>query len=91
MHIKELRAQVRMRSLEASVCCERQEWLEHLIRIDGNRLVSRVWGGIVMENWQDEGVGGCIQNKRLQIWPEVACIGGALWIENSGGERKTDQ
>src|SRR5258708_16690928 len=31
-----------MRSLEDSVCCKR---LGHLIRMDGNRLVSKVWGG----------------------------------------------
>src|SRR5271155_1128704 len=45
MHVEELRAQVRMRSLEDSVCCKRLEWMGHLIRMDGNRLVSRIWGG----------------------------------------------
>src|SRR6266853_4642950 len=45
MNVEELRAWVRMRSLEDSVCCKRLEWLGHLIRMDGNRLVSRVWGG----------------------------------------------
>src|SRR3977135_2685509 len=45
MNVEELRAQVRMRSLEDSICCKRLEWLGHLIRMDGNRLVSRVCGG----------------------------------------------
>ena len=45
MHVMELRKQVRMRTLDDSLCCKRLEWLGHLIIIDGNRLVSRVWGG----------------------------------------------
>ena len=49
MNVEELRAQVTMRSLEDSVCCKRLEWLGHLIRMDGGRLVSRVWG------WNSDG------------------------------------
>ena len=45
MHVKELKEQPGMRSLEDSKCCKQLEWLGHLIRMDGNRLVSRVWGG----------------------------------------------
>ena len=45
MNVEELRAKVRMRSLEDSVCYKRLEWLEHLIRTDGNRFVSKVCGG----------------------------------------------
>src|SRR3977135_2106022 len=41
MNMEELRAQFRMRSIEDSVCCKR---LGHLIRMDGNRLVSQVLG-----------------------------------------------
>src|SRR6266699_2688330 len=44
MNVEELRARVRMSSLEDSVCGKRLEWLGHLIRMDGNRLVSRIWG-----------------------------------------------
>jgi len=45
MNVEELRAKVKLPSLEDSICCKRLEWLGHLIRMDGNRLVSRVWGG----------------------------------------------
>jgi hypothetical protein len=45
MHVEELREQAGMRSLEDSRCCKQLEWLGHLIRMDGNRLVSRAWGG----------------------------------------------
>ena len=44
MHVEDLRNQVGMRPLADSMCCKRLEWLGHLIRMDGNRLVSRVWG-----------------------------------------------
>ena len=49
MHVDELRSQVGLRSLQDSMCCKRLEWLGHLIRMDGNRLVSKVWG------WKCEG------------------------------------
>jgi hypothetical protein len=45
MNVEELRAKVKLPSLEDSICCKRLDWLGHLIRMDGNRLVSRVWGG----------------------------------------------
>ena len=45
MHVEDLRVQVGMRSLQDSMCCKRLEWLGHLIRMDGNRLVSRVCEG----------------------------------------------
>jgi hypothetical protein len=45
MNVEELRDKVRMNSLEDSICCKRLEWLGHLIRMDGSRLVSKVWGG----------------------------------------------
>ncbi len=44
MHVKDLRKQVGMRTVADSLCCRRLEWLGHVIRMDGNRLVSRVWG-----------------------------------------------
>ena len=49
MHVDELRSQIGLRSLQDSMCCKRLEWLGHLIRMDGNRLVSKVWG------WKCEG------------------------------------
>lgn len=45
MHVEDLRMQVGVKSIQDSMCCRRLEWLGHLIRMDGNRLVSRVWGG----------------------------------------------
>ena len=44
MYTEELRVQVGVPSVEDSMCCKRLEWLGHLIRMDGNRLVSRAWG-----------------------------------------------
>src|ERR1700727_370844 len=44
MHTEELRLQVGVPSVEDSMCCKRLEWLGHLIRMDGNGLVSRAWG-----------------------------------------------
>src|SRR6266699_232545 len=45
MNVEELRARVAMSSIEDSVCGKRLDWLGHLIRMDANRLVSRIWGG----------------------------------------------
>jgi hypothetical protein len=67
MNIEELRAQVRMRSIEDSDCCKRLEWLGHLIRMDGNKLVSKVYGG----NFEGKRARGrprwMYAEKRLQI------------------------
>ena len=51
MHVEDLRNQVGMRPLADSMCCKRLEWLGHLIRMDGNRLVSRVWGAKCDGRW----------------------------------------
>ena len=71
MHVEDLRYQVGMRPLADSMCCKRLEWLGHLIRMDGNRLVSRVWVLSVMADWLLGNQGGCTQTKRLKIWLEV--------------------
>jgi len=39
-----LRKEVGMKSLEDSLCCKRLDWLGHLTRMEGSRLVSKVWG-----------------------------------------------
>jgi hypothetical protein len=44
MSAGKLRKEVAMVSVEDSLCRRRLEWLGKLIRMDGNRLVSRVWG-----------------------------------------------
>ena len=44
MHVNELRKQLQIRTIEDSLCCRRSEWLGHLIRMNGNRLVGRVCG-----------------------------------------------
>jgi hypothetical protein len=46
MHADELRSQVGVPSVEDSMCCKRLEWLGHLIRMEGSRLVSRAWGWV---------------------------------------------
>src|SRR5271156_6831131 len=46
MHTEELRLQVGVPSVEDSMCCKRLEWLGHLIRMNGSRLVSRAWGRV---------------------------------------------
>ena len=46
MHTEKLRLRVGVPSVEDSMCCKRLEWLAHLIRMDGNRLVSRAWGWV---------------------------------------------
>jgi hypothetical protein len=43
MDTKQLRLQVGVPLVEDSMCCKRLEWLGHLIRMDGKRLVSRAW------------------------------------------------
>ena len=46
MHTEELRLEVGVPLVEDSMCCKRLEWLSHLIRINGKRLVSRAWGWV---------------------------------------------
>jgi len=45
MSARVLRKKVEMVSVEDSLCTKRLDWLGRLIRMSGNRLVSRVWGG----------------------------------------------
>jgi len=61
MNVKELRRQVGMKSIEDSLCGKRLKWLGHLIRMDGNRLVSRVWVAIAKVVEQETGQDGCMQ------------------------------
>ena len=39
-----LRKEMHMKSIEDSLCIKRLMWLGRLTRMDGNRLVSQVWG-----------------------------------------------
>jgi hypothetical protein len=42
--VTKLRTEVGMESVDDGLCKKRLEWLGRLTRMDGNRLVSRVWG-----------------------------------------------
>jgi hypothetical protein len=42
--VSSLRKEVQMTSIEDCLCMKRLMWLGRLTRMDGNRLVSRVWG-----------------------------------------------
>src|ERR1700727_2539261 len=76
MHTEELRSQVGVPSVEDSMCCKRLEWLGHLIRMKGNRLVSRAWG------WVSDGKKARGKPRWMYPEPEAADldkVGSYMW------------
>ena len=69
----QLRKEVKMVSVEDSLCRKRLDWLGRLIRMDGNRLVSRVWGTECEGREEEEDPDRHIQSRKLKIWLRQVC------------------
>jgi hypothetical protein len=75
--VSNLRKEMHIKSIEDSLCIKRLMWLGKLTRMDGNRLVSRVWGAECHGQRASRGGG---KGRIIIKWKDLAKAG-VSWVD----------